>query len=848
MRPIRAYLFHRTENAQWGCQVFRDLEPLLEATIKANAGKQNPVGVHVGFERPDTESVAKLLSSQDGLVFLSSGAIGTMPSPIRASQISIGSAGETLFHIALDGFGYQVEQALYEPLNLFQQKSQTTPSEINKPSGWVKSLAKLEFDLFEKLSAAGIWNEDTYLECEINLDLDTRHQVGMHRYQILEGEHPTPETLIDHLRSAPPWLLNTSVMMLNLSVRSANVFEDNEIDSIRDIAKYGLTGLFKLRSLGKKSVSEISHEMVRLFTTGHPLRGNSEKLESNQGKDTIPSIIAGFEKVGQMLTQTERSIWESRIGLNRESIRLEEIGDQIGVTRERVRQILVKIYERIQIHPFWNELSRRVFEHLQGRREVLYLNTLPAIDSWFDGVDQITPAIREVTDKIPDLRFHILSWNDAPVISRLNEVQWREALQGAKRMIEAIADQNLMEPEAISHITSVLIDKGEEMQEALLEEVDRFCIWSVQPDGSRILSGFGKALPKIVLSVLETSGTPLHVKEIQKRILANSASNIKHLEYIRRAASEVGLLYGRSIYGLLKHCPLNCQQMQAICAEVEDIISGGMPSKQWHSGEFYEELLSRGFSYDGKLTKFTINIALSNSPVLIYLGRMTWGVRGQWKENPNYRLGLKQAIVSLLEQEGKPMNTMEIRSRLIEQRGINNNFQILASSPLVKLGPGVWGLEGRDMDMEYIHEMVHTLINELSSSQEGMHTSEVATFLNLNSEDEVFALMSIAQKDGLRMDAGQYCYLNSWGKSRRISLSKAATITLKNHPHGLLKTDIQRYVARIAKRKVGHQQLSAILQNIDAVYDAGSSLWKYEGSINGDCDTDEMAEGFSDET
>jgi hypothetical protein len=53
--------------------------------------------------------------------------------------------------------------------------------------------------------------------------------------------------------------------------------------------------------------------------------------------------------------------------------------------------------------------------------------------------------------------------------------------------------------------------------------------------------------------------------------------------------------------------------------------------------------------------------------------------------NSAARLDIKQAIISLLEEEGKPMSTMQIRSKLIEGRGLNTYFQIWASSPLVRL-------------------------------------------------------------------------------------------------------------------------------------------------------------------
>jgi hypothetical protein len=276
----------------------------------------------------------------------------------------------------------------------------------------------------------------------------------------------------------------------------------------------------------------------------------------------------------------------------------------------------------------------------------------------------------------------------------------------------------------------------------------------------------------------------------------------------------------------MKHCQIEPTQMLAIRAEVEDILAGGSPSKQWHSSEIYAELLDRGFSYEGKLTKYIVNIALASSSNLVYLRRMIWGVRGHWTESAGSRLAVKQAIVSVLEDEGKPLTTAQIRSKLIEGRGLNCHFQIWSSSPLVRLGPGLWGLEGRDVNMQHAEEIAYRLLQELSARQEGMHVSEVAAFLGLSSEDEVSVLTSISNKNGLRIDKGQYCYLLPWGESRRISAGEAVAATLKEYPEGLSRTDLHGLVERVTKRKVDRQQVRSILQNIDAIFDPRSSLWK----------------------
>ncbi|HID3973158.1 TPA: DNA-directed RNA polymerase subunit alpha C-terminal domain-containing protein [Enterobacter cloacae] len=866
MRPIRAFLFAKSENNEWNCRVFRDFEPLLEAAIVANDGAKSPVGLHIGFERPDTHSVGELLAEQKGLIFLSSGAIGTMPLPVRASQTSIGTIGECAFYAALDGFGYQVDEST-------PTQWQSQPIENAEFKGWMATLFKHEPNLAEKLRFAEILDEDSYLLHEMELDIDSRYLAGIHRYEILEGQSPNSATLIEHLGSAPPWLLNASIGLLNLSIRSSNVCETHKIKTIGDFAKYGLNGLHKLPNLGLKSINEITREIDNLFMTGRPLKtitpdlgwtvpsekgnfiSNSNKdsgcLKSNEARQyryetcLSASITDGFIKVAQKLSSKERVTWTGRIGFHCEPLTLQQIGDQLGLTRERIRQIECKVFRKIDCHPFWDELALKVQQHLHERITPLFLTGLSAIDPWFEGAERLAHPLKEVSEHIPRLGFSILTWNDLPVISRMNQTQWSEALDNAKSIIVAIAEHNLSESEVLLQISSILLGKGEDMREALQEEVSKFCIWSSLPDGTRILTGFGKSSAALVSGILQASDIPLHIEEIQKRILEHSTGEILNEPNIRRLASEVGILYGRGTYGLMKHCPLNSEQMLALRAEAEDIVSGGVTSKQWHSSEIYDELLNRGFSYDGQLTKYIINIALTTSSSLVYLRRMVWGVRGKWTANAAARLDIKQAIISLLEEEGKPMSTIQIRSKLIEGRGLNTYFQIWASSPLVRLGSGLWGLEKRDLDMQQARVRASHLLKELSVRQEGMHISEAAEFLGLDCEGDILMLTSVANKSGLRMDKGQYCYLHSWGQSRRISVGEAATSTLKAHPEGLPRNELQLYVERLAKRKINRQQFSGILQNIDAIYDAELGLWKFAGLTGEHNDDDQITSELS---
>ena len=59
------------------------------------------------------------------------------------------------------------------------------------------------------------------------------------------------------------------------------------------------------------------------------------------------------------------------------------------------------------------------------------------------------------------------------------------------------------------------------------------------------------------------------------------------------------------------------------------------------------------------------------------------------------RINIHQAIISLVDEAGRPLSTSEIRHRLIALRGVNEGFRIAAVDPLIRLGTAEWGLNDR---------------------------------------------------------------------------------------------------------------------------------------------------------
>jgi hypothetical protein len=836
-------------------------------------GQSRALAVHVGFWRPDTSKVGEFLESHPGQILISTAALGTFPPIIKVSTNFVGALGDMQYHLAIGGFGFEIEDPTILPVAAELKDEKQSLFAPNKPRGWVSVLASNSPEFVSQLLTAGIWDEDSYLELELNLPLEVRHQVALDRFFILAAERPNPNTIFDKLSFAPPWLLELGTNWLNLSVRSANVCRASEIHYVKDFLRYGLKRLQRLPNLGQKSIFEMSLALVDLLTSGKPLRVegtqrftsiSADPPEHPQGVDRpeldvyhddlkhrsaeiekdikksvdddierFSNFIDGFANAATRLTENERGIWAARIGYKCKAMTLQEIAVDINLTRERVRQLETKIYRSLDGHPFWAALSSRILKHLKDRNSELYLHGLSVIDPWFQGVDDVGHALGHVCEHMPSLGFYVFSASDTDVVSQISKAEWLAAIDDGKSLLKALVDHKPLESEVRYQVQSLFFDKGRELQTLLWREVSRLGVWTESTDADRKLVGYGKTAQALVLGILESSETPLHVDELlaKAKEISSETYNVNSIRYM---ASEVGYLYGRGTYGLMKHCPLSLEDLQSVRAEVEDIMAGGGSQKQWHSNEIFDELLDRGFDFEGRLTKYIVNIALVGSQSIVYLKRMIYGLKGQWSESAESRLDVRQAVIALLEESGKPLTTDEVRNGLANGRGVNVHFQIFPSPPLIRLRPGLWGLEHRDVHLPDAKKLVLTLLKDLSYRQSGLHTSEVAKFLGLSHEDDVALIVSLGQRDGLRMDKGQYCYLEPWGESRRISIQDAATAILRSYLEGIPLSELHLMVERVTKRPVPRPTLSTVLQNIDASFDSRSNLWKLHSAVEDD--------------
>lgn len=838
-------MFSSSPSGEWSSSAYRDLELLLDATRKALAVDSASAAIHVGFWRPETAQVAELARRWRGALLLSDAAIGALPPPLCVSDAPVGRVGGISFRVALDGFGYQVtDPGSKSSVPHVAQTSLTDymGSSQEKFSGWVKYFVALKPSWVPVLQAACIWDEASYEQNEISLSIDARAELAIERFRAAVGAGVNRLNLLDNLHACPNWFLDDKLKFLDLKNRMRKVCDVHNFVTIRDLTTKGYSGLLRLQHVGEGTVHHLAANLYEAFVNADALRRESRPELEVGDPHSFKTILDGFESVASEFAHRERVVWVARLGVGCNQQTLQAIADDLGVTRERVRQIESKILMRARHHPFWKQLATRVRGHLNDRRSALLLNGMPAVDPWFSGVEALKEPLREVFHEFLNDEFAIIDIHGNPVLTMFSVAQWEGAIRAAKALLRDLAEARATEEQARVQVGALISGVGEELRDDLWFEVRDTAIWALNGSGERTIVGFGFTAEAVVTAVLESAGHPLHYQEIYRR--SKQFVEKEHDERsLHNAARNVALLYGRGIYGLRSHCPFTDEELALIGAEVEDIVAGGEPTKQWHTSELLDELLERGLDFEGELTKYIVNIALSDSKMLSNMRRMVWGYKSAWQPGASSRLDMRQAIMALLETSGGPLSTLEIRDLLKSDRGVNSHFQIHPTGNLVRVGPGLWGLSERDIKVRDPDLLLEKLASRLRATQEGIHSSEVACLLGDVCEKDIQALLGLLHLKGMRRDRWQYIYLSTWESARRVTPSQAVEQALDCFPAGASIDAIRTEANRLTKRQLKATQVSSLLLHIEtAVFDHQSGLWRKDPDGSARSQDDEIEE------
>lgn len=745
---LRAFLMLRYPTGAWEIEVHHDLEDVVRSW-EGRSQEVTGAVFHVGFERRVAKSFEEVAGEYPGRVILTPGAKGALPNRFRASAFPIAQVSEEPVFLALEGWGYSEDEPLAEA------PAQDPAAFL----GWVGSFVGENPDAARALLDHGIVDEASYLAYEDQLERDLRTRLGIFRSTALLGGRT--DDPCEMARATPPWLAAEPLSSLDLTVRITNVFRDRNIQTVADLQALTPADLRTFANFGRTSIRHLTIILQKAVLAGPP--GPELDHEQPTGDTLLDSVRATLAACAER----ERDILTRRMGLDREPQTLQQISESYGITRERVRQIEQKVTGRLVRKEVWDDiLATKLKKMLTDREFPLPLIGAEALDPWFEDVGSQRTAVRYLIANMCATGAAVVEIAGVEYLSFLSLEEWQQIVSSARHLLAGGVGAGWSKTECERYVAALLPDRSKEFGSLLWQTVSGWCHFA-DDGGGGVLTGYGRGADQLIEAVLQESETPLHYREIALRA-ANRGSREVDERRAHSAAAEVGLLFAPGTYGLLKHLSVTRTEREAMADEAAEIVLSGGTDRQWHTSELLDELRARGVDFPETFDKYQLDIALKQQGVLAPLGRMVWASSQPLGENA--RVEVRQAVIALLKQAGRPLTQDELRQRLIAIRGINQGMQFAAQDPIIKLDPSTWALNDRDISVKRPDQpaFLDGLVSKLRARGSGVHIRECSEVFG--TEVPPRALFCLASSDPrMQVTPGRFLILREWSTASRVA-------------------------------------------------------------------------------
>lgn len=492
---------------------------------------------------------------------------------------------------------------------------------------------------------------------------------------------------------------------IDWSVRTSNVFERNRIEKLSDLVGWGEGELLALSGFGRKSLSEVESVLAGLglaltasasgdvIFEDSGLMGCAPKELPLLGNSFYEDINNAIARAGD---QRALSIIEMRLGARGEPATLEELGNKLSLTRERVRQIEARAWKRaMSQNP--NIIDSWYYE-LQNLSEAslypLNFSNLLNSDPRFSNAQKTRQLVKYLFRFYPrfgrplsDRNLNLVSYLGDTYVSKLNadEVDELEKVI-EERLINA---PNQSEATIKTGLWNVIPSSHEQFAELIWLK-----LWSralTKEEGGELVlvksllrSGAERAC-ELLIQHIEETGKPLSNKEVEGffESVGISVSVRSCFNFMVKNDNVFPSRHGSwTTVSLLAPKP---NEITAIKNRVQDIFDG--VQEEFHTRELIPHLEGVGID---RFDEFSLTGILLNQTDLTYLGRNVFAVQGS---NAETRTKIHDVLVKVLQSENRPLHAKELIAKASEVRSIDPNMQVQAKPPIVLLGANVFGLD-----------------------------------------------------------------------------------------------------------------------------------------------------------
>lgn len=446
-------------------------------------------------------------------------------------------------------------------------------------------------------------------------------------------------------------MLNTPIEELRLSTRTINALERANLKTIKDIVDFGLHALQKRKNVGRKAIDEIKTAIVLIQ------KAQIQSTEEISFVDALDSIFIS-------ITLKHLPIIKARFGYDDGKCRtLEEIGNKVGITRERVRQIILKGLRQIKHFKGRKDL-RALVENIE--RLLLHYKGIVSIrdmtsDAYFaSGTKNQLIFLINLFSDLYENRYRILFKRFLTSISDDEIKILHSKIREASLKCQFPIDERFFVENIISSIGNISQDY---LIHHLLHQEH------IEVLKGKVLSPGRLSVPQKVKLLMRNIDEPMHFTEIAKLYKSHfgdlkiTTKDIEHAIHTRISNSTDFIIVNPGTFILRNkfRIPDNIDEIVKISREI--LWSLGNISDTRY---LINELKRRGIS-TGNLNAYSLKTILLEYPGFVSYRKFEIGIENLADECERKSLG--DLIFEVLLSTSKPMHVKTIWKELQKKRG-----------------------------------------------------------------------------------------------------------------------------------------------------------------------------------
>ena len=556
---------------------------------------------------------------------------------------------------------FYIDVGLIRPDNKFLNDLYEQYSEKSIISAAAKyALRKLISESTElyKFENEGDSNLISFLDLNIEIKSKTSKEVNL----VIEF----PLGSLGHKYIMPKNKLELSISVLELDVRSNNCLNSIGIHKIEDLLKISESDLLKVPNLGKESNHRIKKAISKLSDSEIMIeKPDLKKKFLGLPLDPKSNIFALLHSISEKNKDRHSSVFFKRIGLLREPKTLDKIGQEEGVTRERIRQIATEVLRSNYVIDISTFIDHKITEVRKNKVIPVEIKDLPIYEPWFNQIEKFPWIIEKILSLNENNKNRVFKIQENDVVSQLDVEDFKDIIHEIASYISSVPLSNL------DLLLSTKFSNAPELIETARKAIEVYSLRGRQGTAAAILD-----------TIFSNSTEPLSKEKVNE--LASDLGFVGTFRTIdnfliglnsaRTGQASDYYLFPNRKFGLFEYFNFVDSDIQILEVLIEkEAIQAG--SKQLHCNEVLKKIQNAP-EFERLLCKDQIDQyrikAIIQKTNKYDINRFMFSKKGVISSPINQ----SDLVIEVLETSDTPLTLKEIKKYISRRTNLSKNFQV----------------------------------------------------------------------------------------------------------------------------------------------------------------------------